>query len=151
MQKYVAFLRGINVGGKNVISMNALKTLIESLGFTQVKTILTSGNILFTTEKTRSQTLEILTKSLSKTLVILRTAEDMTSIVHSDPFKNIPAAEASKFYVTFFEEGLQKEQYKALNPSVENTSNWMKSIDKEFGKNNTTRSWNTILKIFHAL
>lgn len=44
---YVALLRGINVGGKNLIDMKKLKTTFESLGYTKVSTYINSGNILF--------------------------------------------------------------------------------------------------------
>lgn len=46
MQKYVALLRGVNVGGKNTISMSELKTVLEKSGFTDVKTYINSGNIV---------------------------------------------------------------------------------------------------------
>ena len=50
MSRYVAFLRGINVGGIN-IKMADLTRTFEDLGFTDVKTILASGNVRFTTSK----------------------------------------------------------------------------------------------------
>lgn len=49
MTKYIAFLRGINVGGKNKIAMPALKTAFEAIGFSNVITYINSGNIMFTT------------------------------------------------------------------------------------------------------
>lgn len=47
MNKYVALLRGINVGGKTKIDMKALKAVFEQAGFTHVKTYINSGNVLF--------------------------------------------------------------------------------------------------------
>ena len=47
MNVYVAFLRGINVGGKNMVSMKALKESFERLGFKDVTTYINSGNVLF--------------------------------------------------------------------------------------------------------
>ncbi len=49
---YLALFRGINVGGKNIIKMDVLKTIFEGLGFTGVKTYIQSGNVLFTSAKT---------------------------------------------------------------------------------------------------
>ena len=49
MAKYVALLRGINVGGKNMVSMNALRAVFEELGFTGVVTYINSGNVVFST------------------------------------------------------------------------------------------------------
>ncbi len=44
---YIALLRGINVGGKNIIKMTDLKYMFENLGYVQVKTYIQSGNVLF--------------------------------------------------------------------------------------------------------
>jgi uncharacterized protein (DUF1697 family) len=48
---YVALLRGINVGGKNIVEMARLKQAFEELGFTSVKTYINSGNVIFRTER----------------------------------------------------------------------------------------------------
>lgn len=50
MDQYIAFLRGINVGGKNKISMSELKELFEQNGFRNVVTYINSGNIIFSTD-----------------------------------------------------------------------------------------------------
>ena len=47
MKRYIAFLRGINISGKNKVSMGELKQGFESLNYTEVKTYLNSGNIIF--------------------------------------------------------------------------------------------------------
>jgi uncharacterized protein (DUF1697 family) len=48
--KFLALLRGINVGGKNIISKNSLRQAFEDMGFTNVLTYIQSGNILFRSE-----------------------------------------------------------------------------------------------------
>lgn len=50
MKTYIAFLRGINISGKNKIAMSDLKLEFEKLGYADVKTYLNSGNVLFSTE-----------------------------------------------------------------------------------------------------
>lgn len=50
-QRYVAFLRGINVGAHKMVKMEELRTLFESLGYKNVKTLLNSGNIVFDASK----------------------------------------------------------------------------------------------------
>ena len=50
MPKYIALLRGINVGGKNKVSMPVLKTAFEAEGFADVKTYINSGNVIFSAE-----------------------------------------------------------------------------------------------------
>ena len=51
MSRYVACLRGINVGGKNLIKMAALKICFEAQGFEDVTTYIQSGNVLFTSRE----------------------------------------------------------------------------------------------------
>lgn len=50
MQTYIALLRGINVGGKNKVSMPELRIALEDAGFTAVRTYINSGNIIFESE-----------------------------------------------------------------------------------------------------
>jgi len=54
MVAYVALLRGINVGGKNLIGMPALKAAFEAEGFDEVRTYIQSGNVLFSAPKTKA-------------------------------------------------------------------------------------------------
>ena len=49
--KYVALLRGINVGGRNIIKMGALKVCLEQCGFVNVATFIQSGNVIFESDK----------------------------------------------------------------------------------------------------
>lgn len=50
MERYIAFLRGINISGKNKIAMPELKKCFEGLGFCQVVTYLNSGNVVFSSD-----------------------------------------------------------------------------------------------------
>jgi len=50
VKKYVALLRGINVGGKNIVSMKEIKELLEANGFKDVATYINSGNIIFSSD-----------------------------------------------------------------------------------------------------
>lgn len=51
MNRYIAFLRGVNVSGKNKVSMAELKSSFEKLGFEEIKTYLNSGNIVFSSDR----------------------------------------------------------------------------------------------------
>jgi uncharacterized protein (DUF1697 family) len=67
MTKYIAFLRGINVGGNNKVEMPKLKKIFESLGFSNVSTYINTGNIIFETANKDTTTLtEEIEKSLKK-------------------------------------------------------------------------------------
>ena len=50
-QQYIALLRGINVGGNNIIKITDLKSQIENMGFTNVVTYIQSGNVLFKSDE----------------------------------------------------------------------------------------------------
>ena len=52
MPRYVALLRGINVGGRNKVAMAELRRVAESLGHTEVVTYIQSGNLVFTSPNT---------------------------------------------------------------------------------------------------
>lgn len=67
MPKYLALLRGINVGGNNLIKMADLKACFEKMKFTDVTTYIQSGNVVFTTKATLTGTLETrIEQALSK-------------------------------------------------------------------------------------
>lgn len=55
---YVALLRGINVGGKNIITMDALRASFEALGYSSVRTLIASGNVVFEAGPGSSRRLE---------------------------------------------------------------------------------------------
>lgn len=103
MTKHIAFLRGINVGGKKKVPMSDLKKTFEGLGFQNVKTLLKSGNVIFEGSKANSQTIE--TKLKSKfgfdIPVIMRTHEEITKLINLDPFKGITLTPDTRLYVTF--------------------------------------------------
>jgi uncharacterized protein (DUF1697 family) len=91
MGQYVALLRGINVGGKNLIPMARLKACFEGLGFEQVATYIQSGNVLF--EAAGSDGVKLtrqIEKALAKTFsyrasVVLRSRKQMQETVRRAP------------------------------------------------------------------
>ena len=106
MHRYLALLRAINVGGHRVIKMADLRQTIESLGFRDVDTHIQSGNVFFNSDTSDTQKLE---KTVQRAIrddfgfdvtVILRTPEQLSRIVESNPFKNLDE-DAYKIYVAF--------------------------------------------------
>jgi uncharacterized protein (DUF1697 family) len=172
LTKYVCFLRGINVGGKTV-RMENLKEVFVSLGFVDAKTLLASGNVIFSSKE---EIVAVLIKEIELALnrafdmdisVVLRTVDYIQELVKSDPFKNIPNEPGMRLHVTFLKEKTKKslvipyESPKkdygivcATNDEIfvvvkteGKTTDAMTFLDKQFGKNVTTRSWNTVVKI----
>jgi uncharacterized protein (DUF1697 family) len=100
MSHYVALLRGINVGGKNLIKMADLKACFEALGFENVQTYIQSGNVIFSGSASERANLESrLEDALSKKFnydltVVVRSDEEMRATVALTPqgFGSEPAA-----------------------------------------------------------
>lgn len=70
MKQYVVLLRGINVGGKNKISMVALKRCLEELGFTNVATYIASGNVILESDKAAVAIKNQIEKALLKSFTL---------------------------------------------------------------------------------
>jgi hypothetical protein len=90
MTRYVALLRGINVGGKNLIKMAALRACFEELGFSDVATYIQSGNVLFRTGGKRAELTARIEGALAETFsyqasVVLRSKKQMQGIVAGAP------------------------------------------------------------------
>jgi uncharacterized protein (DUF1697 family) len=88
--KYVALLRGINVGGKNKISMAELKTSFEKLGFFDVKTYINSCNIIFSATESASELTEIVETGIKNTFhldipVLIRSQAEIDETVRAIP------------------------------------------------------------------
>jgi uncharacterized protein (DUF1697 family) len=93
MTIYLALLRGINVGGNNMIKMAELKRMFEEMGFGSVQTYINSGNVLFKSEENEEE--EVLQSRIEqgilntfdfKISVILRTSSEWERIMATCPF-----------------------------------------------------------------
>jgi uncharacterized protein (DUF1697 family) len=88
--KYVALLRGINVGKGPRVPMNTLKELLEGLGLTDVLTYLNSGNVVFESELGASEVTRLIEEALEQTFgekipTLVKTSAEMIAIAESIP------------------------------------------------------------------
>ena len=124
--KYVAFLRGINVGGKNKIKMETLREILSAQGFENVATYINSGNIIF--ETARNDDVEIavnietaIEKEFgSKIKTIVRTVDEIKNIVADNPFGQFE--NDKDVHVFFLDEPMPEEKRELLlsnNSAVE--------------------------------
>jgi uncharacterized protein (DUF1697 family) len=174
VDRRVALLRGINVGKTKRIAMADLRALVEGLGYTDVATLLNSGNVVFTVpasakgdpasriEKT------IATKLGVATRVSVVDGVELAAIVDGHPFAKV-ARDPSRYLVGILSDGaeaklapLQKKDWApdALAVRGRVVYLWCASgilesaLGKEVGRvlkdAYTTRNWATILKL-HAL
>lgn len=119
---FVALLRGVNVGGNNMISMSSLKKNFEALGFTDVTTYINSGNIIFTTKEKDARKLEKrLEQMLSKqyelgSKVVVRSLPEMEQLV-----KNLPRSWSDdsgwRYNVIFLRHSIDSEAILAELPA----------------------------------
>ena len=88
---YLALLRGINVGGNNIIKMADLRECFEQMSFDDVRTYIQSGNVLFDIPKTKPETLEVkIEKALKKRfgyngIVVVISDKELEAIVNEVP------------------------------------------------------------------
>ena len=91
MNTYVAFLRGINVGGNGIIRMEALRSAFEKMGFSSVRTLLNSGNVIYKTDSAnRAKREKMIEKTVSAafgidTRVLVRSRADIENTIASFP------------------------------------------------------------------
>jgi uncharacterized protein (DUF1697 family) len=92
MARYVALLRGINLGGRNRVAMADLRQLTETLGHTEVATYIQSGNVLFSSQETNCEALAdglegaIVRELAVRSAVVVLTRADLAQVVADNPF-----------------------------------------------------------------
>lgn len=119
---FVALLRGVNVGGNNMISMRALKESFERLGFAQVTTYINSGNIIFATKEDDARKLETkIERMLVKeyelgSRVVIRSLAEMEELVKSLP-RNWNGDTSWRYNVIFLRHTIDSEEILADLPA----------------------------------
>ncbi|MHB8380070.1 MAG: DUF1697 domain-containing protein [Acidimicrobiales bacterium] len=111
---YVAFLRGVNVGGHNKLPMADLRSFCEGLGLSDVKTFIQSGNVIFSSESVpRAPMLEMAIEErfAMRTNVILRTVRELERALTRNPFAT---ADRASVHVGFLAENAPHTVVKAL-------------------------------------
>lgn len=108
MPEYVAFLRGINVGGHGVLKMESLRRAFVDLGYTGVKTYIQSGNVIFAVDETAVETAlaaaieaRLREKLGVETIALLRKRREIDRLIRRDPFGDEDAGRDIKRYVGF--------------------------------------------------
>jgi uncharacterized protein (DUF1697 family) len=167
MPRYVAFLRGVSPQNAK---MPDLKLCFESAGFTAVKTVLASGNVVFDAKAASDASLETraeaaMQASLGRSFyVIVRRGDALNELLAADPYAAFTVLPHAKRVVSFARQVpaprvalpiesdgarvltiVGREVFTAYEPSP-NGPVFMSLIEKAFGKDITTRTWETIRK-----
>lgn len=175
MTKYVALLRGINVGGHKLIKMADLREVFARSGFRNVITYIQSGNVIFDAKEADSdKVVRKLEKAIYHSLghevvVILQTVAGLKESIKTDPFKRIESEDEVVRFVTFMSADPPKVPRLPFVIATENAEilsmrnrtaflacrrkpNGMFGFpnpffEKELGVTATTRNWTTVNKI----
>ena len=121
MNTYISILRGINVGGKNLIKMNLLKELYESLGFSPAITYIQSGNVIFQANRMAPEELEkILATAIASRFsfavpVIVIEPAELKALVTQNPFTTKRSEDIEKLHITFLSQSPTLEITNSLN------------------------------------
>lgn len=178
-QTYVAFLRGINVGGKSLLKMDDLKKLLEKHGLKNIKTILASGNVVFQAkQQTHKQIGDGIEQAIKTALgrkisVIIRSEQEINDLIEKDPFAQIPVVYSTRTYISFLQHPIPANfipptTWHQANVDIsmltdtevrevfeitesKNSTDIMGVVEKTMGKGITTRTWSTILKVQNAM
>ncbi len=176
---YVVLLRGINVGGKNLVPMAALKTCLEELGFANVSTYIASGNVILESEKSAEDTGARIEAALTRSFkldselikVLVLTRAQLQAVIdhkpdgfgehpnkyHSDAVFLIGIDSAHAISVFNPREGVDKVWpgdgviYSQRLSAQRTKSRLSKIMASPLYKSMTIRNWNTTMKLLDLL
>jgi uncharacterized protein (DUF1697 family) len=170
MARYVALLRGINLGSRRRIAMADLRALLSGLGYTAVRTHLQSGNAVFTAEDAAPAEVAAgiearIARDLDMSVaVVVRTAQELREVVARNPL-DVP--EPARFLVSFLAGPVpagrfddvdpaayapeelhvgRRELYMSLPDGIQKAK-LPPLVEKRVPGEGTARNWNTVLKL----
>lgn len=175
MKTHLALLRGINVSGHNMMKMDALKTMLENIGFQNVRTYLQSGNVFIDSEEEASKVGFMIKQEIFKVFghevpVVVIEKEDLELCFKNNSFLKEKDADTKKLYVAFVSVALKKEnindlkisQFKPDEASIDGNRIFIKYavgagktrfdqkyIEKKLNVIATIRNWNTVTNLLN--
>lgn len=177
MPKYVALLRGIAPTNPQMRNEN-LRGVLEDLGLSNVETVISTGNVIFDSPSRAVRSLENrIEKAWPAKLgftstTIIRSKAELEKLVVADPFKGRTDSRASQFNVTFLKRpakvdlkfphrpkdrayvllGVHESAVcSVIDLTSDRTPDLMLWVEKQFGKEITTRTWKTVHRILKRM
>ena len=171
---FIAFIRGINVGGKKKLRMDDLRTLCETIGLAGAKTVLQSGNLVFnTTRSDRKRLAGDIEKGIRESAgiqatVILRTAAELQQAVERNPFPSEAQSDPGHLLIVLLdgkptaaaEADLRKsytgpetmhligqELFIHYSQGIGDSKLTLTLIERTLGVAGTARNWNTVQRL----
>jgi uncharacterized protein (DUF1697 family) len=174
MANYVALLRAVNVGGRNPVAMSDLRALAVQLGLGAPRTLLQSGNLVFTSAARHSADLEPLLESETsarlglETNFMVRSAADWQAILERNPFTGEAQDDPGHLLVMAFKQAPKAADVRALRAAIAGRERveavgaqaylvypdgigrsrlTTALIERTLGTKGTARNWNTVVKL----
>jgi uncharacterized protein (DUF1697 family) len=172
LETFVALLRGINVGGKNLVPMKDLCALFEGAGCADVRHYIQSGNVVYRADAGAGDAGEKVARAIAKRFglevpVVVRTAAEMKEVARSNPLL-AEGAPIDSLHVLFLAHAPDAKQRAALDPDrsppdrflvagrevflscpngVGRTKLTNAYFDSKLKTVSTGRNWRTVLKL----
>ena len=174
MVTHLALLRGINVSGHNMMKMDALQSMLESVGFQNVQTYIQSGNVFVDSEEESAASVgfkikhEIFKAFGHEVPVVVVSKEDLESCFKNNPYLKEKEVDTKKLYVAFLSNTLRSEsindlkisQFKPDEAVIDGNKIFIKYavgagktrldqkyIEKKLNLTATIRNWNTVTQL----
>lgn len=177
MAKYIALLRGINIGNRNKILMKDLRALVTELGYTDVKTFIQTGNVVFSTNKIEDNNYlsDIFERAIHDTFgleipVLIISVSELNEVVTKNPFTKNDVTDIDRLHLTFLKNKPEKEElegiteynnisisdkFKIDNKAVfiycsdkyKDTKYSNNFFEKKLNVRASTRNWKTVMKL----
>lgn len=170
---FIALLRGINVGGRNKISMPELRSMCAGLGWEDIQSYIQSGNLVFKAGTTPASLETELEREIERRFgllipVIVRAAADWQAYVKGNPYPDASQSEPNLVILALSKAPPEQDAVKGLRDSAHNGERivqvgdalWIHYaggvgrsklstalLDRVVGSYVTTRNWRTVLKI----
>jgi len=175
--RVVALLRAVNVGGTGKLAMPDLCTLLTKLGYSGVKSLLQSGNVVFGCDGPANAALEATLEAAAakklgvKTEFFVRSAREWDKIVAGNPYPDAARDDPSHLVVMAFKSAPAAKNVAALQAAIPGRETVRASgkqayfvypdgigtskltnaiIERHLGMSGTARNWNTVLKLAAA-
>jgi uncharacterized protein (DUF1697 family) len=174
MTRHVALLRAVNLAGRSMVSMASLRALLEELGFSEVRSLLQSGNLVFDDDRRTPAELEHLLEEATmkklgvRTDCFVRTSKQWGKLVAANPFPGEAKKDPGHFLVVCLKKAPSAAAVKSLQAAIRGreivraegrqayaiypdgvgrSKLTAALIEKKLGSRGTARNWNTVLKL----
>lgn len=174
MSLQIALLRAVNVGGSGRLAMTDLRSFMQGLGLTGVRTLLQTGNVIFASPGRAGTALEaVLEAQARKTLGLdtaffVRRPDEWAAAIAANPFPEIAASDPAKLVLMALKQPAPREAVDALQEAIRGPERVAGGerhiyihfpdgqgrsklqgalIERTLGTQGTARNWNTVLKL----